>query len=68
MAWPSAKTLGGSSILNCMMYLRGTVEGFDAIANETRDSIWSLRNVLKYYERIENYEGFVADSTCISVW
>lgn len=57
MAWPSGKGLGGSGLIHGMIYIRGTVQGFDIIANKTNDQLWSTENVLKYYHRIENYNG-----------
>lgn len=59
--WPSGKGLGGSSLINGMVYIRGTVQGFDLMANETGDPVWSMDNVLKYFQQIENYEGYFDD-------
>ncbi|CAL8077369.1 unnamed protein product [Orchesella dallaii] len=60
--WPAGKVLGGSSILNAMMYLRGNVQGFDEIAEKTGDNRWNLTNVLKYYKNLENYNGWFEPS------
>ncbi|CAL8109171.1 unnamed protein product [Orchesella dallaii] len=56
--WPGGKVLGGSSLLNAMMYVRGNVQGFDEIADKTGDSRWKLTNILKYYLALENYNGW----------
>jgi choline dehydrogenase len=56
--WSNGKLLGGSSQLNAMMYIRGNVQGFDDMAQKTGDSGWSLKNVLRYYKQMENYQGW----------
>lgn len=52
---PRGKALGGTSIINAMMYLRGNRADFDewaALGNEG----WSYREVLPYFKRSEDNE------------
>jgi len=41
-----------------LIYIRGNTQGFDIIANRTGDKRWSMENVLKYYKKIESYDGW----------
>jgi choline dehydrogenase-like flavoprotein len=50
--WPRGKTLGGSSSMNAMMWVRGFPADYDewgALAGED----WCYANVEKYFDRIE---------------
>ena len=50
--WPRGKTLGGSSSMNAMMWVRGFAADYDdwgALAGAE----WSYAEVAKYFERIE---------------
>lgn len=54
--WPRGNTLGGSSSINAMVFLRGHANDFDRWASVTDDS-WSYQAVLPYFQRIETVEG-----------
>jgi choline dehydrogenase-like flavoprotein len=51
--WPRGKTLGGSSSLNAMMWVRGFAADYDEWAEHAGEQ-WSYANVEKYFNRIEN--------------
>jgi len=55
MFWPRGKTLGGSSSINAMLYIRGHASDYDhwrQLGNEG----WSFRDVLPYFKRAQNQE------------
>jgi choline dehydrogenase-like flavoprotein len=61
---PRGKTLGGSSAINAMVYIRGDKTDYDRWANEEGCAGWSYKEVLPYFklsecnERIQNeYHG-----------
>jgi len=51
--FPLGKTLGGSSSINGMIYIRGQKEDYDSWA-EGGNAGWSYDNVLPYFKRAEN--------------
>jgi choline dehydrogenase-like flavoprotein len=57
--WPRGKTLGGSSSINAMVYIRGHRDDYDAWG-EAADSIWSYENVLPLFKAMEANERFGA--------
>jgi len=60
--WPAGKQLGGSTTIHALTYNRGNVQGFDEMATELGDGKWTTKHILKYYNKIENYEkGWYSD-------
>jgi choline dehydrogenase len=57
MAWPRGKALGGSSVINGLLYIRGQPADFDDWAAVHGARGWSYREVLPTFKRSEAYEG-----------
>lgn len=53
--WPRGKTLGGSSSLNAMMWVRGFAADYDEWA-EHAGAGWSFESLLPLFTKIENVE------------
>jgi choline dehydrogenase len=53
--WPRGRTLGGSSSLNGMVYVRGHSSDYDGWANDGCVG-WDYASVLPYFIKSENYE------------
>lgn len=47
--WPRGKTLGGSSSINAMCYIRGVPSDYDSWADATGDTRWSWTEVLPWF-------------------
>lgn len=58
--WPRGKTLGGSSSLNAMMWVRGFAADYDEWA-ETAGETWSWEALLPRFRRVERTQGAVDD-------
>jgi len=56
MYWPKGKTLGGSSSMNAMLWIRGFAADYDEWA-EHAGAQWSFNRIVKYFKQIENVEG-----------
>lgn len=59
--WPRGKTLGGSSSLNAMMWVRGFAADYDEWA-DAAGAAWSWRSLLPYFRRVERTQD-AADET-----
>jgi choline dehydrogenase len=53
--WPRGKTLGGSSSMNAMMWVRGFAADYDEWAEHAGDE-WSFARLVEYFTRIEKLE------------
>lgn len=53
--WPRGKTMGGSSSINGMIYIRGDKSDYDAWAYGGCVG-WDYESVLPYFKKSENYE------------
>lgn len=51
--WPRGKTLGGSSSINGMVYIRGQAEDYEAWKNSGNNG-WGYRDLMKHFISLEN--------------
>ncbi len=52
--WPRGKTLGGSSSINAMCYIRGVAADYDSWSEACGDARWSWQQVLPWFLRSED--------------
>jgi choline dehydrogenase len=58
LRYPRGKTLGGSSSINGMIYMRGQARDYDEWAHLTGDPSWRWENALPYFKLHEDhYKG-----------
>ncbi|KAF9517671.1 GMC oxidoreductase [Hydnum rufescens UP504] len=53
--YPRGKILGGSSTVNYLFYMRGSIEDWDRIATITGDDGWSWKSILPLALKSENF-------------
>lgn len=53
--WPRGKTLGGSSSINAMCYIRGDAKDYDKWASLGAEG-WDWKSVLPYFKKAQNQE------------
>ncbi len=58
--WPRGKTLGGSSSINGLLYVRGQPQDYDNW-RQLGNAGWSWDEVLPYFKRSECWEGGASD-------
>lgn len=67
LRYPRGKTLGGSSSINGMIYMRGQARDYDQWAELTGDDSWRWQQVLPAFKKHESHwrldEGQMADPT-----
>ena len=55
--WPRGKTLGGSSSINAMHYMRGALENYDEWGDAYGAEGWSGETALDAFKQVENNEN-----------
>ncbi|MDY0907932.1 GMC family oxidoreductase [Microbacterium sp. CFBP9034] len=59
--WPRGKTLGGSSSLNAMMWVRGFAADYDEWADAAGPA-WSWKSLVPYFRRVERTQDAVDET------
>ncbi|PSN52601.1 Glucose dehydrogenase [FAD, quinone] [Blattella germanica] len=53
--WPRGKVLGGTSVINAMLYIRGLKEDYDSWANNGNEG-WGYNDVLEFFKKAEDFK------------
>lgn len=61
--WPRGKVLGGSSVLNYMLAVRGDAHEYDEWETHFQCPGWGWRDVLPFFRALESFVGAPADRT-----
>ena len=59
--WPRGKTLGGSSSINAMIYMRGHRSDYDDWQTASADPLWGWQRLLTLFKRLEANQRFGSD-------
>ena len=62
LRYPRGKTLGGSSSINGMIYMRGQSRDYDEWARLTGDDGWRWDNTLPYFKLHEDHHGGASET------
>ncbi|AHG65246.1 choline dehydrogenase [Advenella mimigardefordensis DPN7] len=61
LRYPRGRTLGGSSSINGMIYMRGQSRDYDQWASLTGDDAWCWENVVPTFKRHEDHHAGASD-------
>lgn len=53
--YPRGKGVGGTSLINCLLYTRGSEYDYERWSKLLNDSSWSFENLLPYFKKSENF-------------
>lgn len=61
LLYPRGKGLGGCSLINGMIYMRGQKDDYERWAAASGDDGWNWNSSLSRFKQFENYQGYGAD-------
>ncbi|ODM99903.1 Glucose dehydrogenase [FAD, quinone] [Orchesella cincta] len=56
--WPRGMALGGSSVQNIMMFMRGNPKDFADWSKVIGSDEWTYEKLLPYFKKLEDYNGY----------